>query len=177
VQQRYVSLRRKRRELRRRRLGHEACELEVAAMNLDDDAGVGAERTAVIVDVGAIRGSDLDESRAALAHDLGDAEAATDLDQLAARDDRVASVGKRVEYQHERRRAVVDHERILGARQLPQKSGAVGVARSTRAASDIVLEIREPGGDAADRVDRDARQWRTAEIRVEDDAGPVEHAA
>ena len=68
----------------------------------------------------AIRRSDLDETRATLPHDVGDSEAAADLDELAARNDRVAPVGERVEHEHERGGAVVHDQGVFGASQLPQ---------------------------------------------------------
>jgi hypothetical protein len=52
---------------------------------------VRARRGAVVVEVGAVGGAHLGEPRAALGHDVGHAEAAADLDELAARDHRVAA--------------------------------------------------------------------------------------
>ena len=51
--------------------------------------------------------------------------------------------GDGVQRQHERRRAVVDDERVFGAGQLAQQRRAVHVARSALAALDVELEIRE----------------------------------
>ena len=58
----------------------------------------------VVGEVGAVGRSHLDEAGAALGHDVGDAEAAADLDQLAAGDDDLAVGGQGGEHQARRRR-------------------------------------------------------------------------
>src|SRR6185369_1369382 len=96
-----------------RRFRGEAGDGEVAAVHLEDGARVGTEGALVVGEVRAVRRADLAEARATLSHYFVHAEAAADLHQLAAREDRVAPVGDRVEGEHERRRAVVDDERVL----------------------------------------------------------------
>ncbi len=102
-----------------------------------------AHGVAVVIEVRAVGRPDFDQPHAALGHDLGNSEVPADLDQLAARDDRVASVGKRVQRQHERCCAVVDDQRILGTGELAEERRAVDVARPALARVQVQLEIRE----------------------------------
>ena len=60
-------------------------------------------------------------SRPAVAQDLGHAERAADLDQLAARDDHLAAARERREREQHRGGVVVDGERVLGAREQAQQ--------------------------------------------------------
>ena len=68
----------------------EAERAEVRRVRAQDRAGALAERRRVVGQARAVGGADLDQPRAGLRDDLGDAEAAADLDQLAARDDDLA---------------------------------------------------------------------------------------
>ena len=61
-------------------------------------------------------------------HDVGHAERAADLDQLAARDDDLAAARQRVEHEQHRGGVVVDDGRVLGAGQLAQQAAQVVVA-------------------------------------------------
>ena len=78
-------------------------------MDLQHERGVGLEGALVVGEAGSIRGADLDQPAARLAHDLGHAEPAADLDQLAARHEHRATSGERGE-RHEYRRRVVVHD-------------------------------------------------------------------
>ena len=74
-------------QLLQRRLGDEALELEVGAVDHQERAGARRDGLLEVAQVGPVGGPDLDEGRAGAAQDVGDAEAAADLDELAARDD------------------------------------------------------------------------------------------
>ena len=146
--------RRERRELLDRRFGDESVQREVAAMHLEEHPRGGPDRALVIGEMRAIRGAHLAQERAALRHDLVHAEAAADLDQLAAREECLAAVGHRVEGEDERRRAVVDDERVLGAGELAEQRRAVHVARAACAALEIELEIGVSGRDGGYSIER-----------------------
>ena len=88
------------------------------------------------------------------------------------------AVGERVEREHQRRRAVVDDERVFGAGQLAEQRRAVHVARAALAAAR--RRIRDCDAPAAVRAiasTRGARQRRAPEVRVQHDAGRVEDGA
>ncbi len=65
-----------------RRILGEAGDAVVRPVHLEDELDL-VGNPLVVGDAGAIGGADLDETCARLLHDVGDAEAATDLDQLA----------------------------------------------------------------------------------------------
>ena len=62
----------------------------------------------------AVGSADLDEFGARSRHDVGDAEAAADLDKLAAADDNLFACGMGRQHQQHRGGVVVDDQRILG---------------------------------------------------------------
>ena len=71
------------RQLDDRDVGGEACHLEIGAVDLQQDFGVGSQGAFVIVRMGAVRRADFDDLRAGPGHDVGNPERAADLDQLA----------------------------------------------------------------------------------------------
>ena len=89
----------------------------------------------VIGKLGLVGGADLDQPRRARGHDVGDAERAADLDQLAARDDDFAAAAENRQRQQHRRGVVVDHQRVLGAGERRDDAGDVVVARTAAPAS------------------------------------------
>ena len=65
----------------------EPADAVVARVNAHQRRGVRPDRPFVVAEARDVRGADFAERRAADGHDLRDAEAAADLDELAARDD------------------------------------------------------------------------------------------
>ena len=112
----------------------------------------------------------------ALRHDVGHAEGAADLDQLAARDRHLAAARQRVEHQQHRGGVVVDDGRGLGAGQLAEQA-----ARHGRRARRAGRRRGRTRGSTAQRTPRPRpprsllRQRRAAEIGVQHRAGQVEH--
>jgi hypothetical protein len=92
----------------------------------------------VVREPGTVCGPYLPESRAGESEHFRDAESASYLDQLAARDDHLGRLrdfrrddgGER---EQSRPRTVVDDERVLGAGQLPEERHRVIVARTSSA--------------------------------------------
>jgi len=109
-------------------------------MHLHQHGRARADRRGKIGEMGAVRRADLDELATGARHDVGHAEGTADLDQLAARDDRLAPLGQRVEHDQHRGRIVVDDGRILGAGQLAQETAHVIVALAAVAALELELE-------------------------------------
>ena len=155
----------------------EADRAEVRRVHAQDRAGVRVARRAlrVVGQARAVGRPDLDEPRAGLGDDLGDAEAAADLDELAARDDDLAPGGERRGGQQRRAGAVVDDERRLGARELAQQALDVGVARAARAAPrGRARGSRSPRRRGRPRRGRPAASGARPRFGVDDDAGRVE---
>ena len=104
-----------------------------------------ADRGGVVGDARAVRRADLAQRGARLRQDVGHAEAAADLDQLAARDDDFAAGGERRQHEQRRRGVVVDDERGLGAGERDEQALGVHVPVPARARGEVVLEVRIAG--------------------------------
>ena len=110
------------RELRQLVLGDrrgEALDGVVAGVHLHQQRGLRPDRLLVVAQVSAVGGADLDQLHAGARHDVGHAEGAADLDQLAARDDDLAPLRQRVEGEQDRGCIVVHHGRRLRRRSAP----------------------------------------------------------
>ncbi len=105
---------------RDRGLLDEALHAVVARVDLEHHGDVGArsrDGTAVVVETGAVRRADVDQSGTGLLHHVGDPERPADLDALAPADGNVASRAERGEDEQHGGGVVVDHHRRLGAAQ------------------------------------------------------------
>ena len=83
-------------------------------MNLQDHGRFGRNGALVVAQMRAVGGADLDEFGARGRHDVGNTEAATDLDELATADDNFFARGMSRQHQQHRGGIVVDDQRILG---------------------------------------------------------------
>ena len=92
------------RELRSPDLRGKTLDAIVRRVDFQDYAGLGGHRVAVVLRMGAIGRPDLDKPRAGARHDVGHAKSAADLDELAARHDRLAPARQRIEAEQARRR-------------------------------------------------------------------------
>ena len=123
----------------------------------------------------AVGGADLDQPRAGARHDVRHAERAADLDQLAARHDRLAAARQRVEHEQHRGGIVVDDGRVLGAGQFAQQAAQVVVALAALAVREIEFERDRVAHRRDRRLDRLLGDQRAAEIGVQHGAGEIEH--
>ena len=121
-------------EIRQRRTFGEPFDAEIRRMDAQDQRGAFADRRRIVCAARLVRRAHLAQDRARLRHDVRDAEAAADLDQLAARHDHLASRRQRRQHEHRRRRVVVDDDRGFGAGQPAQQRLGVDVAPAARAA-------------------------------------------
>ena|SRR5579863_6155234 len=146
-------------------------------MHAEEQAGAIGNGALVIAQARAIGGADFAEHGAAFVHDIGDAEAIADFDQLTARDDDFGAFRKRVENEKYGCGVVVDYDGRFGANQFGEQVSGVDVALAAFATRDIVLEIRVAGGGCVDLRKRGLRQRRAAEIGVQDYARSIDDAA
>ena len=109
-------------------LAREAGDLEVAAVDFQEGGGLVRDRAVVVPHVGPVGGPDLDEGGVGLHEDVGDAEAAADLDGLAPRHDDRFAAGDGAQCEHDGRGVVVDRESGLGAGDAAQEIVEVDVA-------------------------------------------------
>src|SRR5262249_11984483 len=111
----------------------------VARMHLEEQRRARAERLRIVLEVRAIGGPYLAELRAGAAHDVGQAEGAADLDQLAARDQHFAPARQRAQHQQYRRRVVVDDRGGFRPGELAEERLDQAIALAALAASDVGL--------------------------------------
>ena len=139
------------------RLG-EAGHREVRGVDPQDDprAPVG-ERRLEVRGARPVRRPDLDEPRAGAADDLGDAHAAADLDELAARHDDAATAPGEPDRQRHGRRVVVGDERVLGAGQGDEVVLGDPGSRAATAGRPVELEEQVAVGRGRGRLDRRPR--------------------
>ena len=133
------------------------------------------ERRREVRDPRPVRRPDLDEPRPGAPDDLRDPNAAADLDQLAARDGDAPTPPGEADGEGQRRRVVVRDERVLGAGQRDEM--LLGEAEAGAAPARLAVELEQEvvGGRGCGGLDRDPRPRRAAQVRVDDDAGRVDH--
>jgi hypothetical protein len=134
----------------------------------------GSDRLLVIGDPGAIRGPDLPEDGLALAHHVGDPEAAADLDQLAAGDDHLLSLGEGVQRQEDRGGVVVDHGRGGSGEQTSEQPLRVHRAGTPLATGEIVLQRAVAGRHGMDPAHRLRGERGAPEVRMDEHPGGVD---
>ena len=139
------------RELVGVRVLDEARLAEVRAVDPQDErAATLRERRIEVRRAGAVRRPDLDEPGAGAPHDLGDAHATPDLDELAARDDDAAAT-REPDRERQGGRVVVRDEGILRARERDEMLLRRAVAAPPAAALAIELEQDRSRRSAAPR--------------------------
>jgi len=163
-------------ELRRRRFLGESDDAEVARVDLDQEARALTDRALVVRDPGAIRGPDLDEARVRTRHDVRHAEAATDLDQLAAREDRFASARERVEEEQHGAGAVVHADARLRAGESREEIAEVIVTLVALVRLAVDLEHAVAARRSSHRFGDFVVDRRATETGVQDDARRVDAA-
>ena len=132
----------------------------------------GPSASAIVLQVRAVGGADLDQLRAGARHDVRHAKRAADLDQLAARHDRLAAFGKRVEHQQHRGGIVVDERGVLRAGQFAEQAAHMIVALAALAADEVELQ-RDRGPHGADAPPRSRLRRGRARPRLVCSTVPV----
>ena len=146
-------------------------------MHAQDECGLLVDGVLVVGGSRAVRRADLDEPCARAREHVGDPEAVADLDQLAAGDEDLASLGERREREQHRRGVVVHDECGFRAGQPPQDRGDVILAGAACALREVVLEVRIAAAGLDGMLEGRGRERRPAEVRVEDHPGRVQDAA
>ena len=137
----------KRRKLPRTHLLVKTLDAIVGRMNLKDHRRIGRDGALVVAQMRAVGGPDLDEFGARGHHDIGDAEAAANLDKLAAADDDLLARGMGCQHQQHGGRVIVDDQRILGTGKRADELRGMLFARPARAGVHAVLERAIPARD------------------------------
>ena len=159
--------------LQRRALG-EADNLEIAGVHAQQQPRPLVEGAGVVGQAGAVGGADFAQHRAAAGHDVGDAEAAADFDQLAARDHHFPAFRQRRQHQQHRGGVVVHHYAGLGAQQTVQELGGVRVALPALAGAQVEFQVGVAGGKIKDLPGSFDAQGRASQVGVQHHAGGVD---
>ena len=167
---------RDRRQLRDGGVLGEADLAEVRLVHAQEERGLRPDRSLVVGGARAVRRPDLVQPGARAGEHVGDAKAVADLDQLTARHEHVAAVGQRREGEQQRTCVVVDDERALRAGEPPQETGQMMLTGAAAAVDEVVFQVRVAKRHLGDAVDGGLGERRAAEIRVDEDAGCVQHA-
>ena len=109
-------------------------------MDLEDHGRIGCDGLLIICQVRAVGGADLDELGARGLHNIGDTEAAADLDKLAAAHDNLFARSVSGQHQQHRGGVIVDDQRVLGTGKRADELSGMLLARPARAGVDAVLE-------------------------------------
>ena len=124
-----------------------ALDAVIGRMNLENHGRVGRDGTLVIGQVCAVGGANLDKLGARRLHNVGNAEATADLDELAAAHDDLFTRGMGGQHQQYRGGIVIDDERVLGTGERSDQLRGVLLARPARTGVDAVLERAVPARD------------------------------
>ena len=155
-------------------LRREAHDLEVAGVHAQQRRRRLGHRVGVVAGAGAVRRADLDQPRAALAADVGDAEAPADLDRLPPADDHVPLPREGRQHEQQRRRVVVHRQPRLRPRRRAQQRVEVAQPRAPPPRFEVVLQVRVAPPGLGHRRDRRGRQRRPPQVGVQDDPGGVD---
>ena len=129
----------------------------------------------IVLNASAVGGADFAQRRTTLRHHFGDAKAVADFYQFAARDNHFAVFRKRRKNHQDCCSAVVHHDGVFGARQTHQEFGRVHIALAARSRFEVILQIRVTNGGLAKLVEYRGRKRRTAQVRVQDHSGGIDH--
>ena len=146
-------------------------------MDLQDHGRFGRDGLLIIRQVRAVGSADLDELGTRGRHDVGDTEAAADLDKLATADDDLFARGMGCQHQQHRSGVVVDHERVLGTGKRADQLRGMLLARPARASVHAVLERTVPARDLGHGLCRRLRERGAAQIGMDDHTRGVDGRA
>ena len=149
--------------------GGEARDTEIAGMDAQQQPRALVDGGAVIVQMRAVGRADLAQNRAGARHDIGNAEAVADLDQLAARDHHFAARRELVQGQKDGR-GIVIHDDTAGAEQPFEQRRRVDIPLAAAALGEVVLEVAVAGRNGG------GPERRASEVGMEHDAGGIDDA-
>jgi len=154
----------------------EAFHVEVAAVDAEDEGGAWGDGAGVVVEGGLVGGADFAEDGAAGFEDIGDAEAAADLDQFAAGDDDLGAGwgGEVAEDEDEGGGGIIDDGGGGGVGGEGEEVFDVGGAGSAFAGVEVEFEVAVTGGDIGEGEGGGLGEGGAAEVGVEEDAGAVD---
>ena len=145
-------------------------------MHGEDGARLPADGVLVVGRMGAVGRADLAQPRSAGGDDVGHAEGAPDLHQLAPGNDHLAAAGETVEQQQHGGGVVVDHNRGFGAAGVADHPLDVGDPRPPLAGFQVDLEVAVVLPHLHHRGERRLGQGGPPEAGMQDYPGRVDGA-
>ena len=145
----------------------------VGRMDLEDHRRIGRDGALVVAQMRAVGGPDLDELGARGLHNIGDTEAAADLDKLAAADNNLFARGMGRQHQQHGGRVIVDDQRVLGTGKRANELRGVLLARPARAGVHAVLERAVAARDLGHGLCRRLRERGATQVGMDDHACSV----
>ena len=149
----------------------------VGRMDLEDHRRIGRNGLLIICQVRAVGGPDLDELGARGLHNVGDTEAAADLDQLAAADDDLLACGMCRQHQQHGGRVIVNDQRVLGTGKRADELRGVLLARPARTGVDAVLERAIPARNLGHGLGGRFRERGSTQVGMDDHTRGVDGGA
>ena len=167
----------KRRKLPRTHLLVETLDAIVGRMDLEDHRRIGRDGALVVAQMRAVGGPDLDELGTRGLHNIGDTEAAADLDKLAAADDDLLARGMGRQHQQHGGRVIVNDQRVLGTGKRADELSGVLLARPARAGIHAVLERAVAARDLGHGLGGRLRERGSTQVGMDDHACRVDGRA
>ena len=143
-------------------------------MDLEDHGRIGRDGALVVAQMCAVGGADLDEFGARSRHDIRDAEAAANLDELAAADDDLLACGMGRQHQQHGGRVIIDDQRILGTGKRADELRGMLLARPARAGVHTVLERAVAARDLGHGLGGRLRERGSTQIGMDNHARGVD---
>ena len=144
-------------------------------MHLHQQRGALVDGVFVVVQMGAVGGAYLHQTRTGAFHHVGHAEGTADFDQFAPRDDHFAPARQRCQREQHGRGIVVDHGSRFSTRQRAQQLLNDGVAIAARTAVQVVFQVVRAGHHGQHVLQRGLGQQAAAQVGVDHRAGQVQH--
>ena len=143
-------------------------------MDLQDHGRFGRDGALVVAQVCAVGGADLDEFGARGRHDIGDAEAAANLDKLAAADDDLLARGMGCQHQQHGGRVIVNDQRVLGTGKRADELRGMLLTRPARTGAHAVLECAVAARDLGHGLGGRLRERGSAQIGMDNNTRGVD---
>ena len=148
---------------------HKALHEKIAAVHLQNQAGLRTDGPGVVVKGGVVGGADLAQFRTARFENFRKAKTSADLHQFAARNDDLCFLRREMtQVEQQRGGAIVDDHRSLGTAQLGEASLEIGGASASATGDQVDFQVDAASGGQG-------IHGRTAQVGMHDHPGAVDH--
>ncbi len=154
----------------------ESVDVEVGAVDFEDEGGLWGDGLLVVVEVGFVGGAYFDEFGARSFEDFWDPESAANFDEFGSGDDDFvfAFLNKSAEGEDEGGGTVVDGGGSWGFEEAGEGGFEVAGAFSSGARGEVKFEVGVSGGDGLEGRGGSGSEWGASEVGVDEDSGAVD---